>query len=697
MNALNSLKNSLILACCCCVLAAETADSQAAPPADPAAVAQNPKGSPANQALSRKQLILAQVPRYAPDRVLVRFRPGTAASDMGKAHRRAGGVELKEIPRIGVHVVKVPNGTVQQRIAAYRANPNVVYAEPDFYRVMIVPDEGNDPGPDAGGVVFGREYFDEQWGLHNTGQQHTSFDAGGFPIQVTGTPDADIDAPESWDITTGDPAVKIAVLDTGIDCNSIEHAGKCVEQISFVGDFSEHLDDPYDYMGHGTQVAGVASVNTDNGIGVAGVGWQSSLGNLKACFAYIDYIVYPDFYTYLGVCPVSSSAAAIVYAADNGYHVINMSYGADDYDGSGDPTTDPPPAQPNTETDAVAYAWSQGVVLVAAAGNYNDTTRVYPAANDEVIAVGATDHFDDRASFSTFSRPGDPWVSLMAPGVDILSTYRVEDCVFFADLFGYPFDPSTEACLTWASGTSLSSPHVAGAAALLWAHLFPGQSPQSCTTPGGVPCNAVIRSHLEHGADTTGAGTQNLLAWSAHGRLNLQGALGIADADLDGLPDSIDDDDDNDGLADTVETSPGIGTDPLDPDSDDDGLTDGFEVNYDATPPDTYTAGNDTDPLDPDTDADGFLDGMELAAGHNPLDGGDAPVWGDADDNGVVNAADIVKLRRAILDLDTLDDDAKARLDIAPVVSGIPAPDNRLTVGDLLVVEQILLGLLAYP
>ena len=648
----NPVKKELVAAFFLCVLVSDPAGLRAAPPANQSATAQHSSAGALNQALSHARLIRSQVPRYAPDRVLVRFLPGTAASEIGKAHRQAGGVEVQEIPHIGVHVVKVPGGTVPKKIAAYRANPNVVYAEPDFYRLMIVPDEGNDPGPDNGGVVFGREYFEEQWGLNNTGQQHTSLDAGGNPTQVTGTPDADIDAPEAWDITTGDPAVKIAVLDTGIDCGSIEHAGKCIEQISFVGDFSEHFDDPYDYMGHGTQVAGVASVNTDNGIGVAGVGWQSSLGNLKACFAYTSYIIYPDLYTYLGVCPVSSSAAAIVYAADNGYHVINMSYGADDYDGSGDPLTTPPPAQPNTETDAIAYAWSQGVVLVAAAGNSNNTTRVYPAANDEVIAVGATDHFDDRASFSSFSQPGDHWVSLMAPGVDILSTYRVEDCVFFADLFGYSYDPATEACLTWASGTSLSSPHVAGAAALLWAHLFPGQSPQSCTTPSGVPCNAVVRSHLEYGADATGAGTQNLLAWSEHGRLNLQGALSIVDTDLDGLPDSVDDDDDNDGLADTVETSPGIGTDPLDPDSDDDGLSDGFEVNYASPPPDTYTAGQDTDPLDPDTDDDGFLDGMELAAAHDPLDSGDAPVWGDADDNGVVNAADLIQLTRAVLGYD---------------------------------------------
>ena len=235
------------------------ASLQAAPPDDSPATGRNPDSGKSSQAHSRKQEILRQVPRYAPDRVLVRFRPGTAASETGKAHRKAGGKKLREIPGIGVHIVQVPAGTVQRKIASYQANPNVEYAEPDFYRVLIVPDEGDDPGPDAGGIVAGRDYFEEQWGLHNTGQQHTSSEIDPFTLeqkQVFGTPDADIDAPEGWDITSGDPAVKIAILDTGIDCGSVEHAGKCVEEISFVGDFSSQFDDPGDFVGHGTHVAG---------------------------------------------------------------------------------------------------------------------------------------------------------------------------------------------------------------------------------------------------------------------------------------------------------------------------------------------------------------------------------------------------------------------------------------------------------
>jgi subtilisin family serine protease len=616
-----------------------------------------PPASSAERQAALETAIQDQVPAFAPDRVLVKFHPGTAASAQGKAHRQAGGRKLKEIPAIGVHVINVPAGSVQQKIARYRANPNVDYAEPDFYRVLVIPDEGNDPGPAAGGIIAGREYFTEQWGLNNTGQPHTSSDLLGNPIQVNGVPGADIDAPKGWDITNGDPAVKIAILDTGIDCDSIEHAGKCVEEISFVGSYSDYLDDPEDYVGHGTHVAGIAAVHTNNGIGVAGVGWNSSLGNLKTCFAYqIDLFPPIGYYVTLGVCPVSASAAAITHAADNGYHVINMSYGSDLIDTNGDPAG--VPAQPNTETDAVAYAWSQGVVLVAAAGNDNNTNRLYPAANDDVIAIGATDHIDDRASFSTFSIPGDHWVALMAPGVDTLSTAPVADCVFLADILGYPFDPLTEGCLTWKSGTSMASPHVAGAAALVWAHLFPGQSPQGCTSPSGVPCNAVVRSHLEYGADTAGAIAQNFLSWSQYGRLNLLGALSVVDTDLDGLPDSVDEDDDNDGL------------------------TDSFEINYAPIPPDTYTPGQDLNPLSADTDGDGLNDGDEVAFGSNPLVADAAD--GDVNLDGEVNAADVLLATRALT--------GALALNVVQLLHADMVTDDVLNAGDLVLIQQAALS-----
>lgn len=492
---------------------------------------------------------LKSIPAYAPDRVLVRFKPGTPAASAADLHRQAGGKRLKTIPHIGVEVIKIPKGRVQQTLQRYRANPNVEFAEPDYHRILVLPNEGTDPPPPTG---TGASFFAEQWGLNNTGQLLID-PASGLP-SLTGTADADIDAPDGWDISTGDPGVKIAILDSGVDCAAVELAGKCIEQISFVTDYSTTLGD---IVAHGTHVAGTAAANTDNGIGTAGVGWQSSIGNLKACYEYqIDLLPPWGLFITVGVCPVSASAAAITHAADNGYHVINMSYGSDVIDElTGEPAGLSTP--PNAETAAIAYAWSQGVVIVAAAGNDSNTTQLYPAAYNEVIAVAATDRFDNLASFSSF---GNTWVSIMAPGENILSTEPDISCVLFVP--GYV--PGVDDCLTWKSGTSMASPHVAGAAALLWAQLYSGQSPSGCVASNGMPCNSVVRSFLENSADTNGALSQNFLSWSQNGRLNLFNMLSDGDGDTvispgDNCPDiaNVDQTDtDGDGLGNACDPIP---------------------------------------------------------------------------------------------------------------------------------------------
>jgi len=492
--------------------------------------------------------------RYAPDRVLVKFKPGTAAAQIAEAHRHAAAVAISSIAAIDVQVVGVPAGSVLAKVAAYQANPNVLYAEPDYYRLLVVPSE--EPGPTPAG---GGNYFEEQWYLHNAGQSHTYVQhtpLGASLRSTTGTPDADIDAPEAWDISRGvattEPATydtaKVAVLDSGADCATLELGGKCLEQVNYVagqslwGDSCPPSAPACDNLGHGTFTASEVVANTDNGEGIAGVGWNTGAGIFKVC--YQELVTDGLNYYLVGLCPVSASAAAIGEAASDRldgsgqvvrsqYHVITMSYGSDWIDAEGNISpTDPS----NAECDAVLFANQQGVVVVAGAGNNGDTQRFYPAActdaNGEstVIAVAASDHNDYRASFSTYSQINDPWVSLAAPGQAIIGILPDAQCGLASGV---------DSCVDWWDGTSMAAPLVAGGAALVWADLYAALNagnlsseqdlkPATCRWDG-LPCNQVVRWRLENGADKTGAQGQNMQEWTRHGRLNLQGALTVGD------------------------------------------------------------------------------------------------------------------------------------------------------------------------
>jgi subtilisin family serine protease len=630
-----------------------------------------------------KAVVKQTVPAYAQDRILVRFKPGTAASSKALLHKQAGGKLHKTIPQIGLQIIKVPHGRVKQKLKAYRANPNVEFAELDQHRILVIPNEGIDA------ALAIPNLFTEQWGLNNTGQLliEPTF---GLPI-LSGAADADIDAPEAWDIHTGDASIKLAVLDTGIDCAAVDLAGKCVEQISFVTDYSATLND---IAAHGTHVAGIAAANSDNNKGTAGVGWNTSLGNLKTCFEYeLDLFPPLGYFVIVGVCPVSASAAAITYAADNGYHVINMSYGSDVIDEFGEPIGASMP--PNAESAAVTYAWEQGVVIVAAAGNDANMVQLYPAANNEVIAVAATNYYDDKAAFSTFS---NNWVSMMAPGENILSTLPDDSCFLIPG-----FIPGVDDCANWQSGTSMASPHVAGAAALLWAQLYPGQTPSTCVASNGSPCNTVVRSILENSADVSGALAQNFLSWSQNGRLNIFNMLNDGDGDsitsptdncpdianfdqtdtdTDGQGDACDVDDDNDGLTDDIEIT--LGTNPLLADSDGDTLSDFDEVNLDGDPT-NYTPGIDTNPNLEDTDGDSINDNLDPIPVDFNFNNGDLAPWNAPDGN--INAADTLIATSLALGIRAPGTAQLQHGDVYPP----GAPDGEINTQDLLLIMQMVL------
>jgi thermitase len=353
---------------------------------------------------------------FATDRILVKFKAGVTKLTMQADHKLRGNSTLQQIDPLNIQVIKIPDGKIQSQLKAYRNDPLVEYAEPDY--IMKIDRTPNDTD------------FKKQWGLTT------------------------IQAPQAWDITTGDSNVVIAILDTGIDQDHEDLAAKIVANQNFTS--STTVDD---LNGHGTHVAGIAAAITNNGKGVAGVACNASLMNIK---------VMED----TGSGFESSIAAGIIWAADNGAKVINMSLGG---------------LYGFTVWSAVDYAWNRGVVLVAAAGNNGNARPVFPAFCTNCIAVAAMDQNDTKASFSSYGT----WVDVAAPGVSIYSTLPNHPNAFIALNYGS------------LSGTSMATPFVSGLAALIWA------------TPFGTS-NSVVRSHIESTADAI-IGTGNY--WQ-YGRIN---------------------------------------------------------------------------------------------------------------------------------------------------------------------------------
>jgi thermitase len=335
-------------------------------------------------------------------RLLVKFAPGASSDAQTSAFGAVGGRVVSQISDIGVRVVSVPAGNASSALAHLKVTPGVEFAEPDA--TAEAADVPNDP------------YFSQQWGLNK------------------------IDATDAWTTDKGSASVKVAILDTGVSLTHPDLQSKIVSSVNFSS--SSTVDD---VNGHGSHVAGIAAAMTNNGVGVAGLGYNADILNVK---------VLDDS----GMGLYSDLASGITWAADNGADVINMSLGG----------TTPS----STLESAVNYAWSKGVVVVAAAGNNSSSTAFYPAAYSNVIAVAATDSLDHLASFSDY---GD-WVDVAAPGVNIYST--------IPSGYGYM------------SGTSMASPYVAGLAGLLFANM-------SDTNGDGV-LNDEVRAQIQNTADNVG-------------------------------------------------------------------------------------------------------------------------------------------------------------------------------------------------
>ncbi|HKQ54143.1 MAG TPA: S8 family serine peptidase, partial [Pyrinomonadaceae bacterium] len=396
---------------------------------------------------------------FVPGEILVRYRDVAEAerdetepalqlkTPRGSLPMRVERFEGSDLVK-GLRVVRVPAEETLTAIAALRARPGVLYAEPNYVRRKFLA--ANDTR------------FKELWGLKNTGQGGTS---GGNP----GTVGADIDAEPAWNITTGSRNVVVGVVDEGIDINHPdlkanvwknpgEIAGNGVDDDAngFVDDtngwdFFHNDKTVFDGTGayptdetdaHGTHVAGTIGAVGNNGAGVTGVNWQVSLMPLKVLGkddefgAQSSVLVTVRAYNYAKMMKDKWASSGGAKGAN--VRVLNNSYG-----GYG---------RSQAELDAIRALAASNILFVAAAGNesnWNDQVSVYPAGYvaPNLISVGATNNSDQVAFFSNF---GARTVSMAAPGEWILSTTPNGTYDFY-------------------SGTSMSSPHVSGAAALVCA------------------------------------------------------------------------------------------------------------------------------------------------------------------------------------------------------------------------------------
>lgn len=265
-----------------------------------------------------------------------------------------------------------------------------------------------------------------------------------------------IESESSWDQSKGSSSIVVAVIDNGIDLNHSDLKNRIVSPYDTVNDSSTTLT----AGDHGTHVAGIIGSSMDNYLGTAGVAPNTSIMPIDAFYGESAY--------------TSDVIDAVYYAVNNGADIINMSLGSSSYSSSFD--------------YAVQYAYQSGVVVIAAAGNSATSTMHYPAAYNNVIAVGSTDEYDSLSYFSNYGY----WVDITAPGSNIYSTVPYSS-------YGYK------------SGTSMASPVVAGVAALVLAE-EPSLS------------NSEVAQRLYDSADYVGSSY-----YYGYGRVNARKALGIAD------------------------------------------------------------------------------------------------------------------------------------------------------------------------
>lgn len=370
-----------------------------------------------------------------PGQIIVRFRPGAARSEIAQQHRAR---KKDDMLLERTEILEVPEGQEAEIAAELSRNPNVEFAEPDaIMRVGPCETSVSCDLPNGDIALW-------KWDLHNTGSMDMALQ--GWGTVTTGKADADMDWAEAYDYLGAGFAgsATIAILDTGIRGTHPAFAGKIVGGRRFLADSTTvGKTNVVDDNGHGSHVAGIAASRAD--VRVPGVAYGT---NIKLLVAKVC--------TSAGSCPTSSTANAIVWAADNGANVINMSLGS--FGGNPDGTGSA------AQQAAMKYALGKEALPVCATGN--DDAKVgngytggigYPARFPECMAVGATGWGDTKASYSNYGAQ----IEISAPGGDGNPAGTA------ASLILAPLHSRDS--YTWKAGTSMATPQVAGLAALLYA------------------------------------------------------------------------------------------------------------------------------------------------------------------------------------------------------------------------------------